>query len=280
MSPGLEPKRLLSRLRRLDMNAFQLEHADLGRRAAWRGKTTNLAAGRQDPVAGDDQRHRVLCHRLTDIARGLWPGAEFLRQSAISGRVAPSNPPRRSIDSLEECVLLTEVEPEAGKIHRLALEITLHSSDRLDHLWRGRARLGARDPAQQNSFGRFGASCRQLEARDAHLVPGDAAEAPCGFKDQIMVRCLAHQMAFAFRSIMEIVGRGPESTRFVHPTAVGSLGEEPDDWFGDPPRMCLEPPPPHQPFLQAARHNVRGHAEPSSIPPLLDTLARQDLAAG
>jgi hypothetical protein len=36
-------------------------------------------------------------------------------------------------------------------------------------------------------------------------------------------------MAFAFRSIMEIVGPGPESTRFLHPTAVGSLGEEPDD---------------------------------------------------
>src|ERR1700730_16996783 len=58
----LEPKRLLSRLRWLDMNALQLEHADLGRRAAGRGETTNPAAGRQDPVAGDDQRHRILCH--------------------------------------------------------------------------------------------------------------------------------------------------------------------------------------------------------------------------
>ena len=113
MSPGLEPKRLLSRLRWLDMNALQLEHADLGRRAAWRGKTTNLAAGRQDPVAGDDQRHRILGHGLTDIARGLWPGAEFLRQSAIRGRVAPSDLPRRSIDLLEERVLITEVEREA-----------------------------------------------------------------------------------------------------------------------------------------------------------------------
>jgi hypothetical protein len=43
---------LLRRAGRLDMNALQLEHADLGRRAARRGKTTNLAAGRQDPVAG------------------------------------------------------------------------------------------------------------------------------------------------------------------------------------------------------------------------------------
>ena len=67
---------------------------------------------------------------------------------------------------------------------------------------------------------------------------------------------------------MEIVGPGPESTRFLHPTAVGSLGEEPDDWFGDLRRMCLEPHSLHQPFLQAVRYNVRGHAEPSSIPPL------------
>jgi hypothetical protein len=29
---------------------------------------------------------------LTNIARDLWPGAEFLRQSAIGGRAAPSDP--------------------------------------------------------------------------------------------------------------------------------------------------------------------------------------------
>ena len=79
--PSSEPKRPLSRSRWLEMNALQLEHAHLGRRAAWRGKTTNLAAGRQDPVAGDDQRHRILGHGLTHITRGLWPGTDFLRQS-------------------------------------------------------------------------------------------------------------------------------------------------------------------------------------------------------
>ncbi len=33
-----EPKRLLSRWWRLEINALQREHADLGRRTAWRGK--------------------------------------------------------------------------------------------------------------------------------------------------------------------------------------------------------------------------------------------------
>src|SRR6202011_3453511 len=116
MSPGLEPKRLLSRLQWLEMNALQLEHADLGRRAARRGKTANLTAGRQDPVAGDDQRHRIPDHGLTDVARSFLPGAQLLRQSAIGRCVAPSDPPRRRVDLLEERFLLTEVEPEDGKI--------------------------------------------------------------------------------------------------------------------------------------------------------------------
>ena len=50
-------------------------------------------------------------------------------------------------------------------------------------------------PAQQGSFGRFRAFCRQLKARDAHVVPGDAAKAAFRFEHQIMVRCLASQMA-------------------------------------------------------------------------------------
>ena len=87
------------------MNPLQREHADLGRRAAWRGETTNLAACRQDPVAGDDQRHRIVRHGLTDIARSFRSGTEFLRQSAISGRAAPSDLPRRGINTLERSLI-------------------------------------------------------------------------------------------------------------------------------------------------------------------------------
>ena len=58
---------------------------------------TNLAACRQDPVAGDDQRDRIVGHGLADIARSFRSGAEFLRQGAVSGRAAPSDLPRRGI---------------------------------------------------------------------------------------------------------------------------------------------------------------------------------------
>jgi hypothetical protein len=61
---------------------------------------------------------------LTDIARGLRPGTEFIRQSAIGRRVTPCDPPRRGVDALEERILLAEVEPEAGKIRLLALKFT------------------------------------------------------------------------------------------------------------------------------------------------------------
>src|ERR1700719_4319559 len=180
------------------MNPLQREHADLSRRAAWRGKTTNLTAGRQDPVAGDDSCHRILGHGLTDIPRSFWPGAKFLRQGARGRRAAPSDPPRRSIDLLEERVLPAEVELKAGKIRLLALEIALHGGDCLDHLWRRRAAFRAGQPTQQSSFGRFRAFCRQLKARDTHVVPGDAAKTADSFEDEIMMRCLAHHIALAF----------------------------------------------------------------------------------
>ena len=97
---------------------------------------------------------------MSDIARGLRPGTELIRQSAIGRRVAPCDPPRRGVDALEERILLAEVEPEAGKIRLLALKIALHSGDRLGHLRGRRAGFGAGYASQQNSFGRFGASCR------------------------------------------------------------------------------------------------------------------------
>ena len=197
------------------MNALQREHADLGRRAAWYRKTANLAACRQDPVAGDDQRHRILCHGLANIARGFRSGAEFLRQSAVSGRAAPSDQPRRGINTLEERVLLTEVELDPGKIRLLALEIALYSGDRPRDLRRGRARFGAGRSAEQHSLGPVTAFCRQLEARDAHVVPGDPAKAAPRFENKIMVCRLAHRMALAFRFVIELVEPRREFNRVL-----------------------------------------------------------------
>src|SRR5262249_30600284 len=150
---------------RLDVNTLQREHADLGRRAAWRGKTTNLTPCRQDSVAGDDQRDRILCHGLANITRGFGSGAELLGQGAIGRCAAPSDLSSSGVDALKEWVLLAEVEPEHGKIRLLAFEIAPYSGDRLGHLWRGRAGFCAGHLAQQNSFGRCGTLRRQLEAR-------------------------------------------------------------------------------------------------------------------
>jgi len=166
------------------MNPLQRKHADLGCRAAWGGKTTNLAACRQDPVAGDNQRHRILRHGLANIARGFRSGAEFLRQSAISGRATPFDLSRRGINTLEERGLLTEVELEPGKIRLLALKIALYSGDSFDHLRRGRARFGAGRSAEQHSLGPVTAFCRQLEARDAQVVPSDPAKTAPGFENK------------------------------------------------------------------------------------------------
>jgi hypothetical protein len=136
-------KRLLCRWRWPDINALQREHASLGRGTAWRGKTANLSACRQDSVARDDQGHRIICHGLANIAGGFRSGTEFLRQGAVGCRAAPPDPPGRRVNALEERILLAEVEPDAGKIRLLALEIALCGGDCFGHLRRGSARFCA-----------------------------------------------------------------------------------------------------------------------------------------
>ena len=83
------------------------EHADLGRRAARRGKTANLTAGRQDPVAGNkaarpDFWPSLDQHRAQPPARRRVPSPECHRSRCV----APSDPPRRRVDLREERVLM------------------------------------------------------------------------------------------------------------------------------------------------------------------------------
>src|SRR5262249_53972878 len=63
--------------------------------------------------------HRILGHDLTDIARGLWRCAKFLRQRAMGDRLPSSGPPRGGVDPLEERVLFTLGEPEVEEIRLL-----------------------------------------------------------------------------------------------------------------------------------------------------------------
>src|SRR5271166_4451432 len=94
--------------------------------------------------------------------------------------------------------------------------------NKLIELTRWRAAFATGHPAQQSSIGRLRASCRQLEARDAHVAPGDAAKAACGFEDKIMVRTLAHHMALEFRPTMELVGPRREFNRDSGPACRSS----------------------------------------------------------
>src|ERR1700751_202117 len=126
----------------------------------------------------------MLRHGLANIARGFGSGAECLRQSAISGRATPFDLSRRGINTLEERGLLTEVEFEPGKIGLLALKIALYSGDSFDQLRCGRARFGAGRSAEQHSLGPVSAFCRQLEARDARVVPSDPANTAPGFENK------------------------------------------------------------------------------------------------
>src|SRR5579883_3460962 len=192
--PYSESERPLGGCWRRDMNALELEHADLGRRAPWRRKAADPAAGSQDPVAGDDQRHRILGHRLADIAGGLGPGAKLLRDGAIGGRAPPSDPPHRGVDFCEERVLLAQIELNRGKIRLFAVEIALCGGDGVGHLRRGLTGRSTGHAPPQKPFGRFGAPCRQLEACDADVVPGDTAIAARSFEDEITVRLPAHHL--------------------------------------------------------------------------------------
>src|SRR5688572_5360422 len=70
-------RRLLRTFRRPDLDAFQVEHPNLGYRAARSRKSTDLAAGGQDPVTGNDQRYRIAGHGSTYVARSLWPTPEL-----------------------------------------------------------------------------------------------------------------------------------------------------------------------------------------------------------
>ena len=97
MSPGGPPQLRLETegwLRRFwgpKANALHFEHAHLRFRAAGRREAANLAARGQHPVAGNDQRGRILGHRLADSARRFAARADLLRQRAVGGGAAPTD---------------------------------------------------------------------------------------------------------------------------------------------------------------------------------------------
>ena len=138
--PTLLPKRKgqLVSFDGLDLNALKFEHTALGSRPAWGGEAADPVACRKDPVARNDQWHRVACHRLTNVACRLRPRAKLLCQCSIGGRVSPSNPTRRFIDFPCEKLLRTEIEFDSGEICLFPVEVVPHRGDNFGHgRWRG-----------------------------------------------------------------------------------------------------------------------------------------------
>jgi hypothetical protein len=125
------------------------------------------------------------------------PAPSFLRKRAVGRRAAPRDLSRGLIDLLEKDALSLQIEIEAGKIRLPSLEIVLHRRDRFGNPRRRLVRRSVGQTPQKQSLGGFGASRRQLEARDAGIAPGDAAETACGFENMVMVHefaLLQHRM--------------------------------------------------------------------------------------
>jgi hypothetical protein len=149
-------------------------------------------------VAGNDQRHGIPGHGLTNIARSRRACTDLLRQDAVRSRVTPTDAACGYIDFLEERILLTEIEMEARKIDLLAIEISLRSHDGLGYLRRGSPGLRTGQTTQQIPLRRFRSLRGQLESLYTNAIPPDPAKATRGFENQILVRRLAHGTVTGF----------------------------------------------------------------------------------
>ena len=80
-------------------------------------------------MTGNDQRRRILGHRLADIAGRFAAGADLLRQCAVGGRAPPADPAQGVINLRKERILAREVELNLREVRFLAGEIPLRRLD-------------------------------------------------------------------------------------------------------------------------------------------------------
>src|SRR6185295_1744606 len=190
----LEAESLLGWWRRREA-AFQLEHPLFGRRAAGCGEAAELAAGREHPMARNDQRHRILRHRLADAASNFGSRADLFRERAVRRGVTPAHAARSCVDLFEERILSAEIELKIREIDLLASEVTLCGFDRSRDVSGRRSRLSVYNSTPQIVLSRFRRTRRQHETRDARVAPRDPAEAGCGLEHEIVLCRLIHGSA-------------------------------------------------------------------------------------
>src|SRR6478609_11721436 len=78
-------------------------------------------------MAWNNDRHRVLAHRLADVAR-VW-AAERPRQLTIGRSLTPTDAAQRLIELLLEIAEPRQVDGDVREVHLLTDEIALQISD-------------------------------------------------------------------------------------------------------------------------------------------------------
>jgi len=155
---------------------LDLQQAPLGRHAARRRETAELAAGREHAMARDDDRKRIAAQRLPDVAREQ-PIAEARRNLSVGQRVTRGNRARDFVDTLFEGLDGVHVQAHIREVDGRAVEQRADALDRPDDLRRRLAVKAVGETAAQTRPDARGVRFGQLESHDTARIPGDAAVA-------------------------------------------------------------------------------------------------------
>ena len=162
-------------------------------------------------MARNDQRHGILRHGLTDVARRFRSHASLFRESTVGRRVTPAYATRGGVDLSEEFTLSAEIELQLGEVHLLAREVALRRVDCCRHMRRRRCQVELRQPAPQIVLGRLRRARWQHEARDARIAPRNCAETGRGLEYGIALCRLFHGSA----TVCRVATRTIRLLRFV-----------------------------------------------------------------
>ena len=170
-------------------------------------------------MAGDDQRRRVLRHRLADVARRLAAGANLLRQRAVGGRAAPADAAQGVINPGEERVLAGEVEPNLREVRLLAVKVPLRRRNDRGDVFRRRARLRALERGGGSAVRRPPRSSPAIESARPPHRSRRWRRSPSRFRRRDSLRS---SRQFPCHHGPRMRRPGPNSTRFLrlHPRAL------------------------------------------------------------
>ena len=170
-------------------DAFLCQQPALGDQATRRRETHELLVRSHHPMAGHDDRDRIVGEGATDIARqqGI---AQLDRDGAIGPRLAPRDRAREVEDTSVEVRQARQIDRDLAEVGILASEQSRNPIDRVSYLGR---RLGARltGDGTQRRRGLVRGFARQPDADDPARAPGDSARTDRGVEQGPMVwhRC-------------------------------------------------------------------------------------------